>query len=270
MPIESNAVTMSSPSSTPRRSSRRSRTSSATGAGQDEPSSDLAQPLPQSSPMQQEQSPAVDARRRSGGDMPPPEPPRSVSGSGVGGPGSVMVSEIDLSSPLNYGTPSSADSGHRTPRSASVRGTPIRIRSDIQSERRLRQVDVTPARIGSGAEGPSSDAGSARTPTSAARRSGRSSRGTPSQSQPPQPPSDVVPPSENSESAPHLVIWGTDVSVQTCKQKFRRFLTTFVDPNVEEDEMTKEGFRSDEPLYMQRIEEVITLFFVLSPFIVPY
>ena len=57
----------------------------------------------------------------------------------------MVVSEIDLSSPLNYGTPSShgglagvgSQGSVRTP---GVRGTPIRVRSDIQSERRLRQV----------------------------------------------------------------------------------------------------------------------------------
>ena len=59
----------------------------------------------------------------------------------------MVVSEIDLSSPLNYGTPSShgglagvglgSQGGLRTP---GVRGTPIRVRSDIQSERKLRQV----------------------------------------------------------------------------------------------------------------------------------
>ena len=60
------------------------------------------------------------------------------------GPGSVLVSEIDLSSPLNYGTPSSLGSStFRTP--GANRGTPIRIRSDIQSERKLRQVNVGPS-----------------------------------------------------------------------------------------------------------------------------
>lgn len=45
-----------------------------------------------------------------------------------------MVSEIDLSSPLNYGSTPSSVGNLRTPRSAStggvagVRGTPIRIR----------------------------------------------------------------------------------------------------------------------------------------------
>ena len=60
------------------------------------------------------------------------------------------MSEIDLSSPLNYGTPSSLGS-FRTP--GGVRGTPIRIRSDIQSERKLRQVNVA---TGSQAPGSSS------------------------------------------------------------------------------------------------------------------
>ena len=68
-------------------------------------SSELAAPLP-SSPASL---------------MPPPTP----SDQPRGGPGSVMVSEIDLSSPLNYGTPSSVGSSLRTPRTGS-KGTPIR------------------------------------------------------------------------------------------------------------------------------------------------
>lgn len=51
------------------------------------------------------------------------------------------TSEIgDLSSPLNYGTPSSLAS-IRTPRSG-VRGTPIQQRPDVQSDRRVRQVNL--------------------------------------------------------------------------------------------------------------------------------
>jgi len=50
------------------------------------------------------------------------------------------MSEIELSSPLNYGTPSSLAS-IRTPRSG-VRGTPIRQRPDVQSDRRVRQVNL--------------------------------------------------------------------------------------------------------------------------------
>lgn len=50
------------------------------------------------------------------------------------------MSEIELSSPLNYGTPSSLASV-RTPRSG-IRGTPMRQRPDIQSDKRIRQVNL--------------------------------------------------------------------------------------------------------------------------------
>ena len=100
---------------------------------QEEPSSDLAQPLPPSPTMGPPAAPATPslssvAGSGSGLNV-------SVGGGGGGGmagPGSVMVSEIDLSSPLNYGTPGSGSL--RTPRSGStggvsgVRATPIRIR----------------------------------------------------------------------------------------------------------------------------------------------
>ena len=107
---------MSSPSK--RSTVSRSSTQSATPSG--DAFSDLAAPLPS--------SPAV-------GAMGPP----SV---GPGGPGSVRVSEIDLSSPLNYGTPSSAGSSLKTPRTG-VQATPIRVRPDIQSARTMRQVPLS-------------------------------------------------------------------------------------------------------------------------------
>ncbi|GFS77680.1 DNA replication licensing factor mcm4-B [Nephila pilipes] len=47
-------------------------------------------------------------------------------------------SELDMSSPLCYGTPSS----HSTTGRSVGRGTPIRQRHDIQNERRMRQVNV--------------------------------------------------------------------------------------------------------------------------------
>lgn len=50
------------------------------------------------------------------------------------------MSEVELSSPLNYGTPSSLASV-RTPRSG-IRGTPVRQRPDVQSDRRMRQVNL--------------------------------------------------------------------------------------------------------------------------------
>lgn len=55
-------------------------------------------------------------------------------------PGGVNISEIDLSSPLNYGTPSSMGS-IRTPRSG-IRGTPVRARPDIRTDKRMRQVNI--------------------------------------------------------------------------------------------------------------------------------
>merc|ERR1719186_2287724 len=143
--------------------------------------------------------------------------PPSVSGMDDqprGGPGSVMVSEIDLSSPLNYGTPSSVGSSLRTPRTVS-RGTPIRVRSDIQSDRRIRQVPVG---------GSQSDAMAALPPSS-----------------------EIVPPSENSESAPTMVIWGTDVSVNQCKSKFKKFIDTFVDTDAADDEKFEEINPLEEP-----------------------
>lgn len=55
-------------------------------------------------------------------------------------PGGINMSEIDLSSPLNYGTPSSMGS-IRTPRSG-IRGTPVRARPDIRTDKRMRQVNI--------------------------------------------------------------------------------------------------------------------------------
>ncbi|XP_065064250.1 DNA replication licensing factor mcm4-A-like [Rhopilema esculentum] len=49
------------------------------------------------------------------------------------------TSDIDLSSPLNYGTPSSRVTG--TPREG-AHATPIRARIDVRSDRRIRQVNV--------------------------------------------------------------------------------------------------------------------------------
>ena len=97
---------MSSPGRS--RSGRTSRSSTQSSRQEDmmDTSSELAAPLPS--------SPASAM-------MPPPTP----SDQPRGGPGSVMVSEIDLSSPMNYGTPSSVGSSVKTPRTG-VKGTPIR------------------------------------------------------------------------------------------------------------------------------------------------
>jgi len=107
--------------------------------------------------------------------------------------GLLNTSEVDLSSPMNYGTPIS--------RAGSVRGigtphgTPVHLRSDIGSQRKLRQVNVG-ASEGNDANDP-----------------GISSDG---------------------QGDPKLVIWGTDVVVSETKDRFRRFISEFI-KNDEED-----------------------------------
>jgi len=56
--------------------------------------------------------------------------------------------------------------------------------------------------------------------------------------------------------APQLVIWGTDVDVNRCKERFKRFLERYIDPNIEQDEKF-DGIDVDEPVYLQRLEEVL-------------
>lgn len=126
------------------------------------------------------------------------------------------MSEIDLSSPLNYGTPSSLGS-IRTPRSG-IRGTPIRMRPDVRSDKRMRQVNV-------GGDIPL-DA--------------------------------IQEVSETDSTAPHLVIWGTNVSVSQCKEKFKQFILRFIDTSAEDDERT-DDMNVNEPLYLQKLEEIHTL-----------
>ena len=62
--------------------------------------------------------------------------------------------------------------------------------------------------------------------------------------------------SDDPNAGPQLVIWGTDVVVSHCKEKFRRFVERFVDNDVELDEKFQ-GMDINEPLYLQRLEEVI-------------
>ncbi|XP_071647446.1 DNA replication licensing factor MCM4 isoform X2 [Temnothorax longispinosus] len=125
------------------------------------------------------------------------------------------MSEIELSSPLNYGTPSSLAS-IRTPRSG-VRGTPVHQRPDVQSDRRVRQVNlIEPI--------PENDEDRERT-------------------------------SEGENGGPQLTIWGTNVVVDRIKQQFRRFILYFIDPEAENDEIP-ENMNLSEPLYTQKLEEI--------------
>ena len=58
-----------------------------------------------------------------------------------------------------------------------------------------------------------------------------------------------------SNAGPQLVIWGTDVVVDQCKTKFRKFIQQYIDPNIADDERF-EGIDPSQPVYMQRLEEV--------------
>ncbi|KAM4687368.1 DNA replication licensing factor MCM4 [Discoglossus pictus] len=200
---------MSSPTSTPsRRKSKRGRVSNpSTPRSEDvqsppsqrrrtEDSASIGELLPMPT------SPAADLQS--------PSAQESLFSSPAPSRHSVLQSELDLSSPLTYGTPSSRVEG--TPRSG-IRGTPARQRPDLGSARKVKEVDLH------------SD----------------------------QPAAEELEISEQSLGQ-KLVIWGTDVNVATCKDKFQRFIQRFIDPLAKEDENV--GLDLNEPLYMQRLEEI--------------
>lgn len=68
-----------------------------------------------------------------------------------------------------------------------------------------------------------------------------------------------IPESQASESdvgSSNLVIWGTNVAVAQCKEKFKQFVLRYIDPNVDEDECTNQT-NLNEPLYLQKLDEVL-------------
>lgn len=65
----------------------------------------------------------------------------------------------------------------------------------------------------------------------------------------------MVSQSSEADAGPNFVIWGTNVVVSKCKQKFKRFIEEFVEESPAEDEMSEEIDRTL-PLYMQKLEEV--------------
>ncbi|XP_043464971.1 DNA replication licensing factor MCM4 [Leptopilina heterotoma] len=157
-------------------------------------------------------APGTVAESSEGQSVPASSPNRLLQTSPIAG----GMSEIDLSSPLNYGTPSSLGS-IRTPRSG-IRGTPIRQRPDIRTDKRLRQVNVDE----------------------------------------PIPEEAVAGTSESENAGPQLVIWGTNVVVSRVKEQFKRFVTRFIDPDAENDELP-ETLNLSEPLYLQKLNEIHTL-----------
>ncbi|KAH9633206.1 hypothetical protein HF086_017761 [Spodoptera exigua] len=139
--------------------------------------------------------------RTPGGQAPGTSPARAMASSPLG-------TDIDMSSPLNYGTPSSLS----TPRS-NLRGamTPARQRADLKSGQHGRSVPAP-------------------TPT---RRST----------------CQIVMYVEAPSSEPQLVVWGTDVAIAECRDKFIKFIQRFVEPTAV----------TNEPLYEQKLEEINTL-----------
>lgn len=62
----------------------------------------------------------------------------------------------------------------------------------------------------------------------------------------------------DSGTGPQLVIWGTDVVVSHCKEKFKQFLRTFTETDLATDELM-EGVDPVQPLYLQKLEELYML-----------
>lgn len=61
----------------------------------------------------------------------------------------------------------------------------------------------------------------------------------------------------NDTNEPQLVVWGTDVAIADCRQKFIKFLQRFVEATA----------ATNEPLYEQKLEEVSMHFFLISFFL---
>lgn len=150
-----------------------------------------------------------------------PTSPANVSrGDGDRSPRSFLApSEFDFSSPLLYGTPGPNTPG-RTPRST---GTPVRLRPDLGSTHRVRTVNM-------GSDVHSSSV--ADTPV----------RGTPAGA------------GNERSTESRLVIWGTDVNVNECKEKFAMFLTEFVLPS--DGDAESDNMDVVQPLYQQKLLEI--------------
>ncbi|ESO98208.1 hypothetical protein LOTGIDRAFT_206222 [Lottia gigantea] len=216
---------MSSPASTPsRRRSKRGRTSEPASPATE----DVEMPKTPSRRSSRATTPSskgsakkrrVDASPGSELAPMPSSPPSGVRDESLfsSPKGGIPTSEIDLSSPLNYGTPSSR--GPITPRTPGLGATPIRQRPDIRSTKKMKQVAI-------GGSDPSE-------PTKVT--------------------SEI---SSDPNAGPQLVIWGTDVVVSQCKEKFRRFISKYIDRQSVADDEQFEGMDISEPYYLQRLDEI--------------
>ncbi|XP_076470812.1 DNA replication licensing factor mcm4-like [Babylonia areolata] len=175
----------------------------------------LAEELPSPSPSQKRRRVAGSPGSSSDLQPLPSSPP-----SGQAGEESLFSSPrggSDLSSPLKYGTPEQRSVG--TPQTPGIGSTPIRPRPDVHSDRKMRTVAL-------GSSEPSSE------PTTA-----------------------VSEPATDAPASTQLVIWGTDVVVNQCKEKFIRFISRFVEKTMDDDEQF-DGMDIREPYYIQRLDEI--------------
>ncbi|XP_066917179.1 DNA replication licensing factor mcm4-A-like [Clytia hemisphaerica] len=192
---------------TPKPSKKRNRSTTSPGSERSRRSSRLSSNLSEDQPSDPVEAPTKQRKTEDKPSSPLPLAPTSPNVSQnehdrsgdhdrslLSRTGLLNTSEIDLSSPLNYGTPASSRLGSMAV--GTPRGTPVRLRSDIQSTRKLKQVNV-----GGGSE-----------------------------------PTDNNDPVVSSEAPaePKLVIWGTDVVVSETKERFRQFILNFKDDTVEE------------------------------------
>ncbi|XP_070498588.1 DNA replication licensing factor MCM4 [Chironomus tepperi] len=157
-------------------------------------------------------------------DTPMRNPPsissaRTPLNEGSATPHHMNASEFDLNSPLNYGTPSSIGS-IRTPHSG-IQNTPLKVRPDIRIDKRIRTVNVGGLDTISEVDSQSESGAT------------------------------------NTQSA-QLLVWGTNVVISECKSKFKNFLMRYIDPEIEQDEV-EEGMNLNEPLYLQKLDEVNSL-----------
>ncbi|XP_075440593.1 DNA replication licensing factor MCM4 isoform X1 [Ascaphus truei] len=204
------SIIMSSPMSTPgRRSSKRGRSSNPPTPRSDDVQSPPSQKRRTDDSTSIGELPAMPTSPAA--DLRSPSLQESLFSSPAPSRHSALPSELDLSSPLTYGTPSSRVEG--TPRSG-IRGTPARQRPDLGSAHKARQVDL--------------------------------------HSDQPAAAEELV--TSEQSLGQKLVIWGTDVNVATCKEKFQRFIQRFIDTLAKEDDNM--GLDLNEPIYMQRLEEI--------------
>lgn len=159
----------------------------------------------------------------------PQSQPRSTTP--IRGSVGLLSDAINLSSPLHYGSTEFGNSSVSSVRSGLRSGTKKRF--DITSDSRLvRQINIRET------ETPAEE-------------------GLP-----------VATSDSQSSSVPQLVIWGTDVAINQCREKFKRFLrqTGFEEQDLDFDELqadipmdTESQSDSQRPYYIRKLHEMVII-----------